>query len=388
MKKSIQLSLPLVLLAVALPAVLYAGDGTITSMHDVLDFVREDLSKRCEKLVGISSALGGFGALFYIGNKIWKNMAEAQPVDFYPLLRPFCLLILIGMFPTCLDVINGLLQPITDATAKMASESNSDVLALLKVRAKSIVLGQDHVLMNDPTSPAIDLGKYRGPATSGAVPMFGMSFITNSFSVLIKLLVSSVLQLVYYAAALCIDVMRTFHLAILAVLGPLVFAISIFDGFNHTLVIWLGRYINIYLWLPIANLFSDMISSIQKSMLMLDIAQVETGGELSFTPTDATYIIFLMIAIIGYFSVPSIANFVVHASGGSAIMQKVNGVPGMAVSAMSGVPVSTGGGGGGNGGGSMSADLPGPDTQRIHMADASNSEGYNKDDYQRSKLRG
>jgi conjugative transposon TraJ protein len=111
---------------------------------------------------------------------------------------------------------------------------------------------------------------------------------------------------------------------ILAILGPLVFALSVYDGFQHTLAIWFGRYINIYLWLPVANLFGAMIGKIQASMLQLDIAQIQQWQEGYFSQTDAGYIIFLIIGVIGYLTIPSVANHIVHASGGGALMNKVN----------------------------------------------------------------
>ena len=38
----------------------------------------------------------------------------------------------------------------------------------------------------------------------------------------------------FEAAALCINTIRTFYLIVLAILGPLVFGIAVFDGFQHT----------------------------------------------------------------------------------------------------------------------------------------------------------
>jgi conjugative transposon TraJ protein len=163
--------------------------------------------------------------------------------------------------------------------------------------------------------------KYSEEHTSGG---FWSNLLTLNFTQLFKLLISTLLEVLYYAASLCIDCMRTFHMVILAILGPLVFAISVYDGFQHTLSIWFARYINIYLWLPIANLFGAMIARIQGGMLRLDISQMEAGADPSFSQTDLAYLLFMIIGIVGYVSIPSIANYVVHASGGSAIMQKAN----------------------------------------------------------------
>ena len=65
------------------------------------------------------------------------------------------------------------------------------------------------------------------------------------------------------AAALVIDTLRTFFLIVLAILGPLAFAISVWDGFQSTLTQWLCRYIQVYLWLPVSDLFSCILAKIQ-----------------------------------------------------------------------------------------------------------------------------
>jgi conjugative transposon TraJ protein len=111
---------------------------------------------------------------------------------------------------------------------------------------------------------------------------------------------------------------------VLAILGPLVFGFAVFDGFQHTLTVWLARYINIFLWLPIANIFGSIIGKIQENMLRLDISQINHQGDTFFSSTDTAYLIFLIIGIVGYFSVPNVASFVVNAGGGNTILQRVN----------------------------------------------------------------
>lgn len=132
------------------------------------------------------------------------------------------------------------------------------------------------------------------------------------------------LEVVYAGAALSINTVRTFFLIVLAILGPLVFGLSVFDGFQHSLHQWLARYINIFLWLPIANIFGSIIGTVQQNMLKLDIAQIQSQGDTFFSSTDTAYCIFLLIGIVGYFCVPTVANFVVHAHGGNGMLQRIN----------------------------------------------------------------
>ena len=104
---------------------------------------------------------------------------------------------------------------------------------------------------------------------------------------------------------------------LLAIIGPLVFGLSVFDGLQHTLKHWLARYINVFLWLPVANLFGAIIGQIQQNMLKIDIAQIGTSGDTFFSSTDAAYLIFLIIGIIGYTTVPGVANQIIWVSGDS-----------------------------------------------------------------------
>jgi conjugative transposon TraJ protein len=134
---------------------------------------------------------------------------------------------------------------------------------------------------------------------------------------------SEVLRVLFEAASLCINTIRTFYLIVLAILGPLVFGIAVFDGFQHTLTVWIARYINIFLWLPVSNIFGSIIGKIQENMLKVDIAQVQDYGDTFFSPTDTAYLIFMIIGIVGYFTVPSVANYIVHAGGGNTLLYKV-----------------------------------------------------------------
>jgi len=138
----------------------------------------------------------------------------------------------------------------------------------------------------------------------------------------VKQWMSEILHILYEAAALCINTLRTFYLIVLAILGPLVFGFSVFDGFQHSLTIWIARYISVFLWLPVANIFGSIIGKIQENMLRIDIEQVNRYGETFFSATDTAYLIFMVIAIVGYFTVPSVANYIVNAGGSNALLLK------------------------------------------------------------------
>ena len=101
-----------------------------------------------------------------------------------------------------------------------------------------------------------------------------------------------------------IDTIRTFFLIVLAILCPIAFAISVYDGFQATLTQWITRYISVYLWLPVSDLFSSILARIQVLMLQKDIQEL---SDPNFIPdgSNSVYIIFMLIGIIGYFTIPA-----------------------------------------------------------------------------------
>ena len=76
-------------------------------------------------------------------------------------------------------------------------------------------------------------------------------------------LMREALELMFAASALLIDTLRTFFLVVLSILGPIAFGIAVWDGFQSTLTQWFSRYIQIYLWLPVSDLFSSILARIK-----------------------------------------------------------------------------------------------------------------------------
>jgi len=66
---------------------------------------------------------------------------------------------------------------------------------------------------------------------------FWMEKQSYNFRNSIKSWLKEVLEVLYAAASLCINTIRTFFLIVLAILGPLVFGFAVFDGFQQTLTV-------------------------------------------------------------------------------------------------------------------------------------------------------
>ncbi len=323
---------------IVLPQLSQAQDiaNEMNSLHGVLEQLYDEMMPLCSKLIGVGQGIAGFAATWYIASRVWRHIANAEPIDFYPLFRPFVLGFAIMIFPSVLALINGVMKPTVTATAAMVKDSDKAIAVLLKQKEEAIKT-TDPWKMYVGESGSGDRDKwykYTHPddpgnnnegvfAGIGNDVKFAMSKASYNFRNSIKEWMSEVLRVLYEAAALCINTIRTFNLIVLAILGPLVFGIAVFDGFQHTLTVWLARYVNVFLWLPVTNIFGSINSKIQEKMLALDIGQVRDTGNTFFSSTDTAYLIFMIIGIVGYMTVPSVANYVVNAGGGGAMVQKI-----------------------------------------------------------------
>ncbi|MDX6188644.1 conjugative transposon protein TraJ [Flavobacterium sp. Fl-318] len=387
----------LVLLAMILPFTIQAQGiaDDMNGLHSVLEQLYDEMMPLCSNLIGVGQGLAGFAAMWYIASRVWRHIASAEPIDFYPLFRPFVIGFCIMIFPSVLYMINGVMKPTVTATAAMVEGSNKAIERLLKEKEEALKETDPWKMYVGSTGSGDQDKWYRythddaDPSGQGMLDgigndiKFAMSKASYNFRNSVKELMSEVLRVLFESASLCIDTLRTFQLVVLSILGPIVFGISVFDGFQHTLTVWLARYINIYLWLPVANIFGSIIGKIQENMLKIDIAQAGEYGNTFFSRTDIAYLVFMIIGIIGYFTVPSVANYIVHAGGGGALGQKVTSMFSNSTTSLVNTTSQ---------GTTMAADAMGNAAGRMYqsMSDSGNSAPYfkDKDNYMADKLKG
>lgn len=307
----------------------------MNGMQGVLEQLYEDMLPLCSQLISVGQGIAGFAATWYIASRVWRHIANAEPIDFYPLFRPFVIGFCIIIFPSVIALMNGILKPTVTATSDMVKGSDKAIAELLKRKEEAIkdsvpwqiYVGESgsgdrdrwYKYTHDDADPS-DEGFFE---SIGNDIRFALDKARYNFRNSIKEWMSEVLRVLYEAAALCINTLRTFQLVVLAILGPLVFGIAVFDGFQHSLTSWMARYINIFLWLPVANIFGFIIGNVQQKMIELDIEQIQQAGDTVFSSTDAAYLVFLIIGIVGYFTVPSVANYIVNAGSAGAFVQKI-----------------------------------------------------------------
>lgn len=301
---------------------------TFDNLHQILQSLYADMMPLCGDMAGVAKGIAGLGALFYVAHRVWQSLSRVEPIDVYPLLRPFAIGLCIMFFPTIvLGTINGVLSPVVQGTNKMLATQTFDMNAY---RAQKDKLEYEALRRNPETAYLVDnqvfdeqleqLGIMDAPQIAGMYVERGMYSLKKTVQNFFR----ELLELLFQAAALVIDVIRTFFLIVLAILGPIAFALSVWDGFQSTLTQWLTRYVTVYLWLPVSDIFSCILARIQVLMLQNDITELQNNPAYSIDASNAVYIVFMLIGIIGYFTIPSVAGWIIQAGGMGNVGKNVN----------------------------------------------------------------
>lgn len=300
-----------------------------TNLHEVLRTLYDEMLPLSEDMAAVAKGLAGLGALFYVAIKVWQALSRAEPIDLFPLLRPFALGICIMFFPTVvLGTINGVLSPVVQGTHSILEDQ---VLDLNELQQKKDLLEHEAMIRNPETAYLTSDEEFDkkleelGWSPSDLVTMSGMYMDRQAYQMeqWVKNAFREFLEVLFMAAALVIDTIRTFFLIVLSILGPIAFAISVWDGFQSTLTQWLTRYVSVYLWLPVADLFSAMLAKIQSLIIERDI---EMLADPNFIPdtSNTVYIIFMIIGIVGYFTIPTVTGWIIQAGGAGNFTRNIN----------------------------------------------------------------
>ena len=104
------------------------------NLHEVLRSLYDEMMPLSADMAAVAKGVAGLGALFYVAIKVWQALSRAEPIDMYPLLRPFALGICIMFFPTMvLGTINAVLSPVVTGTHAILE---NQVLDLNDLQAK------------------------------------------------------------------------------------------------------------------------------------------------------------------------------------------------------------------------------------------------------------
>jgi conjugative transposon TraJ protein len=184
------------------------------NLHQILRNLYTDMMPLCSNMIGVAKGIAGLGALFYVAHRVWQALSRAEPIDVYPLLRPFAIGLCIMFFPSMvLGTINAVMSPVVTGTHSILESQTFD---MNRYRAEKDRLEYEAIRRNPETAWLVDnaafdqrleeLGVLDAPEIAGMYIERGF----YNFKKTVQDFFRNLLELLFQAAALVIDTIRTF----------------------------------------------------------------------------------------------------------------------------------------------------------------------------------
>ncbi len=265
-------------------------------------------------LVDMARAIGGIAAFLYISKRIYEQLIADNPVSLLPLLRPFALVLVITFWGPFVNLLLVPTKGLTNLSEAVYADKKHIVKQKLEEKQQAI-LSTDLPLFyeNEEKEAALwDKGINLLLTTYNIVSGRALQNQINFFIMdAIRQILESLFEVLVYLVAF----LRTVFCILLVIFGPLVFALSIFDGFQDNYLQWIARFINVNLYLPIALIILSLVQEILIFVLDAEIAQINA---MTIYRPQLFYVSSLVVpvcGIIGMAMVPKIASWIVQASG-------------------------------------------------------------------------
>lgn len=262
----------------------------------------------------VASAIAGIGATLFIGMRVLGHFARAEPIDVFPLLRPFAIGFLALNFTLVTGFIDALIKPVETVTQNMVDIQTTRIQQLEQMRQQKI---EERLARIDKQQE--DIGTWvSGQYVRLMIEKFGV-YMNEAFQSFLK----NLFYAFFLAARLVILTARSFFLIVLTIIGPLSFALAIFTGFQDSHLMWIARYVQITLWFPLANILGSIVSYLQGKVIALQVLEMANNVPDEAQSGDMIYIVFMIIATLSYFTIPTISGYIISSSGVGNALQRM-----------------------------------------------------------------
>ncbi len=316
------------------------------SMTQGLNKVYSTAVDYADMLSSTAQLICGIAALLYIGSKLWKSWAKGEPIDFYSMLRPFAIGLVILFFTGFTKVLDSVVKPIEAAT-EFVKESASDKMQSSyseyfemqkKVRELQAQAEANAKKSEEKLSVWRTISKNIGDIKDNLVNAVG-SLSDTIFKFIIDL-GSVVVDIFTMATVYFYKVYVVTAKIVLVLIGPFALALSVVPGFEKNFKAWVAQYINISLYIPICNIIGFVQTMIVSECLyapgtasMQDVIEQATIDSALVATDSNTLMIQIcgmllgIISIMLYSHVPVFANWILRGdgSGGLAAAFSVGG---------------------------------------------------------------
>jgi conjugative transposon TraJ protein len=284
------------------------------SMETAVKAAYTEVLQGMGNLGDVASAIAAIGATLFIGMRVLGHLARAESIDVFPLLRPFAIGFLVLNFTLVTDFIGALIKPVETVTQNMIDIQITRIQQLEQIRQEKIQQRMAELDKEIDELSRWSIGQYLALVFEKQ-----RMYMAEGFNTFLK----NVFYAFFLASRLVILTARAFFLIVLTIIGPLAFALAIFTGFQDSHLMWIARYVQISLWFPLANILGTIVTYLQGKVIALQVLELQNNVPTEAQSGELIYIVFMIIATLCYFTIPTIASYVISSSGVGGALQRM-----------------------------------------------------------------
>ncbi|WP_159517955.1 hypothetical protein [Sunxiuqinia indica] len=287
---------------------------TTKNFFDFTDVLIQGGMDNARLLVNMARAIGGIAAFLYISKRIYEQLIADNPISLLPLLRPFALVLVISFWGPFVHLLMVPTKGLTKLSEAVYADKKHIVAQRLEEKQDAIFYADLPAFQENEEKEATLWDK-------------GINMLLTSYNIIsgralqhqinfyfmdgVRQLMESLFEAIVYLIAF----LRTVFCVLLVIFGPLVFAVSIFDGFQDNYLGWIARFINVNLYLPIALVILSLVQEILIYVLEAEIASIKSS--LVYMPSMyyVSNLVVPLCGIVGLIMIPKIASWIISASG-------------------------------------------------------------------------
>lgn len=316
-------------------------DKSIFDLFDALFLNIRDLGG---EFIADAQAIAAICMLLYFAVEAYKMMSGDETIRIMPLLRPFALTLVIVFWGGFVDALNFPLTVVND-TAKGLYEGQIDQVEDLHLERVALIdsvakrISESSADFEQVETEAQDkdwvekLGIDLEPMFNKMKGYYLMMMAKMHFTM--GRLVEYIVILLFQVCTYIIFFLQIIFAAILVILGPFSFALSILPGFRDSYLTWIARYISVGIYSTIGYIIMSISFVLVKYGLMkeIDILKAVMGNEQMFiayvsypSGNISFYTVSLIIGGLAMLTIPVISTWIINTTGiGQAIGSMAGG---------------------------------------------------------------
>lgn len=293
------------------------------SLSAQLATVQEVAQEYVSALVVPAQLLCGLFAFIYIGVGMWGSWARGEKIDFYGLLRPFAVGLIVLFFSGFVSLLQISVYPLELATSSLNESVQENyheaqteyITASNRMRNAVAAYHRQQVEEEDASVDEV--------TTASSYSSSYLSTFKTTLHLLVSFSSLALTGMVYF-----FRIYVVLATLVLSLIGPFAFALSLLPGFSNNIKHWVAHYLHIAMYVPLSLLVSFMVAVLfsgcvypfftQMLTALPDssytFADYESAENLQFT-IQLVSLLFNCIAIALYACIPVFSKWIIRSDG-------------------------------------------------------------------------